>query len=159
MLFITHEYLRWRDSEKTRAIVSNRKNSIVLNPHYSRICIRTKLFHSDVIRSRTKDPNGSDVKLRIPIRFNSKSKQGCQSDESKVKPIFLYDWIRLNPILKQGCLTNFKIRILIVTDCMVISDWCLIHSDGGSGLERIEGRSEWFWIKTDLGHGLKWILR
>ena len=54
------------------AKVSYRKNSILLNPFYSGICIRTKQGHSDLIRNRTKDsyPNESEVELRIPIRFN-----------------------------------------------------------------------------------------
>ena len=71
--------------------VSDRKNSILLNPLYSGIFIRTKQFHSDLTQSRAKDfyPDESEVKLRIPIRFNPKLKQECQSN-----------WIRPNLILE-----------------------------------------------------------
>ena len=54
------------------AKVSERKNAILLNPFYSKIFIRIKQFHFDLMRSPTKDsyPHESEVDLWIPIQFN-----------------------------------------------------------------------------------------
>ena len=51
--------------------VSDRKNSILLNPFYSGICIQTKQFHFDLIRSRTKDSytNESEPIISQPKDF------------------------------------------------------------------------------------------
>ena len=67
--------------------VSDRKNSILFNRFYSGICIRTKQFHSDLIRSRTKDsyPNESEIETRMPIRLNPGLIKGLQSDLIRVK--------------------------------------------------------------------------
>ena len=71
----------------TLAKVSDSKNSIPLNTFYSGICVRTKQFHSDLIRSWNKtiystesdfkrrvlswlNPTQSEVKPKIYIRLN-----------------------------------------------------------------------------------------